>query len=270
MKSVLIVVSLIVNGGGDSDIHTPREVAKPPAALAGRWEVEQVAVDAEDRLHQLYGPDDPRLVGRTFIIDGERTSLEFGHDLYCKQRAWPVRRTTWGFLISRGFWRPPMGGRPARPSTDDFNMGVTKAQGVAAYRICPTATGNRGRSFARGYWAALYKHDRLALRADPQFILLLKRVPEDTPPQAGTFDCGKPGNETETTICAHLDLAAWDRSVALALQQYLEASPEKAEKVKSAQADYVRTRNACGQDVECIRDAQDARVDELVQLKALP
>jgi hypothetical protein len=244
--------------------------AAPPAAIAGTWEVERVAVDGQDTLHQLYGSHDPRLLGRLFIVKEDQTKLKYENVLDCRQSVWPVRRTTWGFLLSRGFPRPSMGGRRARPTSSDFDIAVADEQRVSVFPLCPPPKRKNAKPFPQGYWAAPYRNGKLALRADSQFLLLLRRVLADEKPVAGNFDCSSPANPTEETICSDFDLASWDRSVALAQRELAEAHPGKVDEQRSAEEEYLRDRNACGTNAECIDEVQVARVEELVQRKGLP
>ena len=248
-------------------------VSDPPPSVAGVWEVEELAVDGQDGLHQDYHPGDPTLIGRTVAISGERVSLHFGHDLDCQQSNWNGRKTTWGFLLSRGFPRPPMGGRSARPSADDFDLGVTAKDPVVAYPVCTEKGKGRtaGPPFPLNKWVAPLPKGKIALRADPQFILVLRRRAADAKPSAGTFDCSKLSNPTEATICGDFELASWDRSAAMALEQLTkQLTPAGKEKLRKAQDAYVRRRNACGTDAGCINNIQEDRVDLLHQLRDLP
>lgn len=266
MITLVLAATIVANGSAQS--HS--SVSGPPPALAGRWEVERVATDAQDTLHQYYKPGDPQLIGRSFHIRPDRVFFDFGRDFDCKVTRWRSRKTNWGILLSRGFWRPPMGGRPARPNVHDFDLNVKAREGAIAYPLCPTGRSGPWGAFPRSYWAVPLPDGKLVVRADPQYLLVLKRVPVDTKPEAKTFSCGKPANVTERTICGELDLAAWDRSLALALDQYLQERPEKEAQAQKEQADYLRERNACGSDAACIQRVQSSRVFELFQLKSLP
>jgi hypothetical protein len=245
----------------------------PPPPLAGVWEVEQLATDGQDSLHQQYHPGDPRLIGRTVVIAGGRVSLRFGHDLDCQQSTWKPQKTTWGYLLSRGFPRPTDGGRSARPSADDFELGVTSKQQAIAYTVCAEKVPGRAAApaFPLNNWVVSLPGGKIALRADPQFILILRRRSADAKPSAGTFDCSKPANPAESAICSDFDLASWDRSAAMARDELAkQLTPSGAAKLRKAQDDYTRRRGACGTDTACIDKLQQERVDVLCQLRNLP
>jgi hypothetical protein len=265
--------TLLVATVGTVSVGRAATVAEPPQELAGVWEVEQISTDGQDTLHQEYRPDDPRLIGRSVVIAGGRVSLHFGHDLDCQQSTWKPRKTTWGYLLSRGFPRPTDGGRSAKPSARDFDLSVTDTQPAIAYPVCVEKIPGRtaGPAFPLNDWVASLPSGKIALRADPQFILILRRRAADAKPRPGTLDCAKPANPTEATICSDFELASWDRSAAMAHDELVkQLTPPGANKLQKAQADYVRRRTACGTDTACIDHAQQERVDVLHQLKNLP
>jgi uncharacterized protein YecT (DUF1311 family) len=242
----------------------PGSAAKgnPPTEIAGTWEVEHVAVDGEDSLHWEMRPDDPREMGRTLVIAPAKVKYESGKRLDCQQSTWPPRRTTWGFLLAKGFPRPAMGGRSPTPTPRDFELKVGKGQGVTTYSLCPQA--GRDNRFPQDHWIALQGPEQIALHLDNQVLLLLRRRATDAKPQA-SFDCAKAATPTEKTICGSFQLASWDRSVALAFRRSLENQPpEKLPELRAAQKQWLHERDQCGANAECIDDHQWRRVDALL------
>jgi uncharacterized protein len=67
------------------------------------------------------------------------------------------------------------------------------------------------------------------------------------------------------TICQSFPLAAWDRSVALALKQLTDAFPEQSEDLKQSQAQWIHKRDACGTDEQCTDKSLQERVEALMQ-----
>jgi uncharacterized protein YecT (DUF1311 family) len=247
-----------------NDASAAKVNAGPPGEIAGTWDVERVAVDNEDGLHWEFKPDDPQLLGRTLLIDGGRVRFEDGKEIGCKQSAWPVRRTTWGFLFAKGFVRPEEGGRSPAPLPEDFALRVAKTEPATTYSLCPS-TGKRASRFPRDNWVAVRGSDQLALHYDNQVLLLLRRRAPGAKP-APSFDCGKAETATEKAICGSFELASWDRSVALAFRRALERqTPQKQAELRQGQKDWLRKRDACGDKSECIDDQQWQRVSELVQ-----
>jgi len=238
--------------------------ANPPVEIAGTWDVERVAVDAQDQLHWEAKPDDPQWMGRTMVIETGRVRFDDGKEIGCKPTGWPYRSTTWSFLIGRGFPRPPMGGLSRVPTPEDFGLKKLKNQRVTAYSLC-SGTGAKQSPFPTDVWVAVESPDRLALHYDNQVLLLLRRRPTDAKPTP-SFNCAKAGSVAEKTICGSFELASWDRSVALAFQQALgRLPPERQGSLKRAQEDWLRARDACGGQVDCIDEQLWRRVEDLVQ-----
>ena len=234
-----------------------------PQHLVGVWEVEHVAVDGQDQIHWSVRPEQPALVGRTLLISADEVKFEGDKAVQCKQSRWRPRRATWGYLFAKGFPRPPVGGRSPTPTPDDFDVKVNRTQQVTAYSVCPQPGPDANR-FPMDSWVALQGPDRLALHLDAQVLLLLHRRPTGAKPTA-SFDCAKAESLTEKTICGSLDLASWDRSVALAFRQALARHPEKEKDIRGNQQAWLRERDGCGGNAACIDEHLWRRVDELQQ-----
>lgn len=259
MSAALSILLLLLAG----DVKATDRGEVLPPEFAGTWEVTRVAVDKQDASHWGFLPNDPRLLGRTLIMDSVQVQFEDGKELGCKQSSWQPRQSTWGYLFGKGFPRPPDGGRGPTPSPEDFEVKVAKNERATVYSLCPSS--RRGTSrFPADSWVALLSSEQLALHYDNQVLLLLQRRPAGAKPTA-SFDCAKAASPTEKTICASFDLASWDRSVSHAWRAALDRRPQKQAHLRKAQKEWLRARDACGNKAECIDDLQWRRVDELTQ-----
>jgi hypothetical protein len=241
---------------------TPRAqstaVTATPPSLLGIWDVEQVAVDGQDQIHWEYGPDNPRYLYRALFIEG--TTVRFnGSNLHCRQERWVPRSITWSRLLARGFPRPPVGGRPVRPTISDFDLAVSPTASVTAYPICPASTKE---VFPAAAWVAVMTPDRIALRIDSSGLFILSRRPSGARPRA-SFPCAKALTVPEKTICADFDLAAWDRSVSVAWRQALER--HASDDFVATQKEWLKKRDACGAAFSCLEAQMIERVGLLVQ-----
>jgi uncharacterized protein YecT (DUF1311 family) len=230
----------------------------PPAGMVGTWDIVHVAVDGQDTTHQTYNQDDPRLMAGILVIVDSGVKLDPG-DMECEKVPWSPHPISWQALIARGFPRPRVGGRSSKPTPDDFGLKLSPSAQTTAYSICPEPKTR----FPTDTWAAISEPDSLLLRYDPQVLLVLKRRPPNARP-APSFDCARTTNPTEMTICKSFPLAAWDRSVALALKQVTEMFPERSDELKHSQGQWVRERNACGTNAKCIDDSLQNRVAALI------
>jgi hypothetical protein len=236
----LLVLPAAVNAGGVG------------ADLSGAWDVEHVAVDAEDQMHWKFHPDDPQLLGRELVIDDEQVRFNGGREANCKPPGWSPHASTWGFLMTNGFLR---GGTPyprGGISPAAFGLRASPKQSVTVYSVCSPAA-NRADApsvWVKEPWLVPQGPDRLLMRYD-EAILTLARRKAGAKPRA-SFPCSKATSPTEKTICSSFSLAAWDRSVALGWRR-LTANGTASEDLEEQKA-WLRTRDACGADAACLEE----------------
>jgi len=214
----------------------------------------------------MYQPGDPRLVGRSLLIEQGRVRLSFGQDLDCRQVQWPRRDTTWGALFEESFRRIPAGahGAPARPK--NFGLKTPRKQPVAVYSLCPPV--GAPAPLDEGQWVIASPTGDLLFREDPQYLLRLVPRDNEARPSPASFECIKARTSTQKAICMSFDLASWDRSVERALDDFVETRPERKAEVERSQIAYLKRRDSCGMDVDCVEQEEMSRVGELIQLKA--
>lgn len=81
---------------------------------------------------------------------------------------------------------------------------------------------------------------------------------------APSFDCSKVSSGQERLICGNRELSGLDVKLSVAYREKLHAAADTAP-IKQAQRDWIRSkRNACA-DVDCLKSAYTARIDELAQ-----
>jgi uncharacterized protein YecT (DUF1311 family) len=215
-------------------------------------------------MHWEFKPNDPQLLWRELVIQAQRIDFN-GADLSCEQARWIPRATNWGYLFSNGFRRAPVGGRSAIPSPADFELKVTKKDPATAYSICPRNDLRPGTGgFPMDTWVVLQAPDTLALHLTPQVLLILARRPAGATPHA-SFACSKATTPTEKKICSDYALAAWDRSVAAAWRAAVDGSPEQEQRLRQEQKEWLRKRDACGANADCLRSEMAGRVSTLTR-----
>jgi len=266
MMRVIVTVALGILGvaavPSGANAGAKSRSADPPAQLVGTWDVEHVAVDGQDTIHGHYRTDEPEFVGRTLVLDATG-KIKFGGDLTCAQRAWKPRAITWDAVFRKAYQRTPVGGRPPAATPHDFGLDLGADERGVAYSICPSPQSRA--EFPLDRWIALRQPGVLFLHVGAEYLLVLRRRPDGARP-AASFDCAKASNPTEKTICGSFDLAAWDRSVDLALRQAIEKWPAKTKLLRDLQAAWLVERNACGVDAKCIDEKLWRRVGLIPQL----
>jgi len=77
------------------------------------------------------------------------------------------------------------------------------------------------------------------------------------------MDCTKAVSVVETTICANKPLYELDAQMASIYERLIRAiAPGKAE-IKTAQREWLKTREACGEDVDCLNRSYSHRIEGL-------
>lgn len=251
---VVLATALVLSANG----QTGPRAERPPASVVGTWDVTRVAVDRQDTLHQDVHEDDPRLLGRALIITPGAVNFAYDKKVGCAQSNWRPQQSTWGALIGKGFPRPETGGRGVVPVPKDFGLKVAGSQKVTAYSFCPSKA-----AFPGDRWIAVFDDGGLAFRYDSQVLLILERRATTARPSP-SFDCAQATSPTEKAICANFELSSLDRSVALAFRQALRRQGDgEHASLRQTQKDWLKTRDECGDKVDCLDDKLSSRIDEL-------
>jgi uncharacterized protein len=120
-------------------------------------------------------------------------------------------------------------------------------------------------SLWNGAWLVPLTAGRLLTNYDNSgYVLLLQRRDPGSAINA-SFTCSKAHSIVEHAICASPTLAGYDRSVAAAWHRALSLAGDDADAVKQARVDWLRGRDACGANAECLVQAMRERVDQLMQ-----
>lgn len=263
LLAVAVLGVLVLAGSHVADAETSARKERTranglPPELAGTWEVERVAVDRADQPHWKHRPDEPELMARELAIDPESAQFSGGKEGTCKPAGWQRYLSTWGKLIAGGQSRG--GAVESDPTPIDYGIKVKRTAPVQAYAFCgrprdpkhPVVAANGWMSEP---WIAPHGRDRLIMRLDEQTLLVLARRKPDSRP-AASFPCQRAASSTEKAICGSFKLAAWDRSVALAWRKRVEGFGAAV----ADQKDWLRDRDTCGADAQCLEDKMSNRV----------
>jgi uncharacterized protein YecT (DUF1311 family) len=257
IASVLVAASVARSDGRSGSPHIPASVR----ALWGTWDVEQVAVDVQERAHWTFEPNDPRLLGRTLVLDEEGVNFN-ALEAPCAQSRWTSHASSWATVLATGFPRSGSGkhGSPSRPA--DFDLNVTANATLAVFPICEEPLKRRAlQPHLSGKWIAAMGDDKLVVGFDGAALLLLKRRSSEAKATA-SFACTDTHTLTESAICQSYELAAWDRSVAAAWRgAYKKTSTPAA--LLEEQKLWLRKRDACGAHMPCIAQQLRERVTQL-------
>jgi uncharacterized protein len=118
---------------------------------------------------------------------------------------------------------------------------------------------------------------RLAMLWRNSAIILLSHAPANTKPVA-SFDCGKAQTPVEKTICGSMELALLDSDVSDWYKGRVDSLLNRArghdkryldalKQFKNEQKEWLKQRDTCGADPECLKKSMDFRVDSLGKIE---
>ncbi|KZC43223.1 MULTISPECIES: lysozyme inhibitor LprI family protein [Rhodanobacter] len=234
--------------------------AVSPSQLQGTWEVVQVAVDRRDQPHWAWFPDDPRLLGRRLEIGAASIALD-DDSRACMQPALsdlaPGRLQD---FIGQRFPRPARFDTPTAPTLHDFGLDLPDAVVTPVQIRCTL-----GASPWNGAWLVPLPPGRLLTNYDNGGYVLVLQRREPGEAIRASFACNKAHSAVERAICASPTLAGYDRSVVAAYRRALGLAGDDAGAVKQVQIEWLRSRDACGANAECLSQAMRERVEQLMQ-----
>lgn len=237
------------------------QAATTLTALVGTWKVTHVEVDEWDQMHWLYRPEDPRLLGREALISSTMISLNNDSHDCLRPSLVPLPKIRLQKFVGQRFPRPPHYGTPTYPTLSNFGLAIADSVVLPLQISCDSEASDWD-----GSWIVPLSSDRLLTNYDNSgVILVLERhiAPEPIKP---SFPCDKARSVAERAICASAALAGYDRSIAAAYQRALKlATGDDLTQLRHEQADWLKTRNACGSDAECLAKSMRNRVDLLMQ-----
>lgn len=106
---------------------------------------------------------------------------------------------------------------------------------------------------------------RCLLTPTPKLLLggLLILLPLASPALAAGMNCAQAKTPTELAICANADLLRQDSDLSDAYAKLGAARPDGRAALRDEQRDWLRTRNRCGGNTDCIRDQTLLRLSAL-------
>ncbi len=229
-------------------------------SLQGQWDVIQVGVDRQDQSHWLYVPADPRLLGRQVHIAGSAIGMDDDSRDCLKPEFSALPKSSLQQLIGQAFPRPPHYGVALHPTLSDFRLSFPDTS-VQPLRV----SCDPDNSEWNGAWIIPLSADRLLTNYDNSGYVLVLRRHQASDPIKPSFACATAHNAAEQTICRSSTLAAYDRSVGAAYRRALKLSDDQTAPLRQAQRDWLKSRDACNVDVDCLAKSMRDRVDQLMQ-----
>ncbi|WP_156443694.1 lysozyme inhibitor LprI family protein [Burkholderia sp. MSMB1835] len=247
-----------------------------PDDIVGKWQVKEVHLNTESGRTTEYTWNDSRLNGRIFDF----THDDVLDDVYefADHCANPVAQDINASL--RDLMLRSLGGYeyPASGDVDpvrDYKLDSAKGRHIRSFNlICAKGLwqGDLGRSGGAtgnmniaGAWIALADDQKMYMRWRDETILVLTKIPLNAPIKA-SFPCGKASTATEHAICSSYQLSAFDQSIAESFTRTMaqaRASGSQTAPLAQSQRRWLKDRNACGANAQCILKTMRRRLDAL-------
>ncbi len=244
--------------------------------IQGLWQVSGVLHDHSNP-HTTRGLSndflDPKYLGRILTITPDKLVINTHYDEACAQPQLRQINSTADQLIKNSI-ATRLNSDTA--SSADLKLPLKGSQPVIAYYLLCDKTlraKDPGMTafadLSNVVWFIKLDDKQLAMSWHDQTILLLNRLNQSNTPIA-SFNCSKASTKVEQAICASHALAAYDASLSQAYNnlshQYRQArhSTDLISELKTSQRNWLKQRDACGDDKACLERVMSIRVDDLV------
>lgn len=252
------------------------EAYELPKFLAGTWQVREVHVNTSSGRSSQYRWNDPRLMWRLFIFQGNRVT----NDTENFTDTCEVTSSETTSMPLRNLMLASIGGYGFPPTTDanpvaDYELGIGSNAIVTAIRlVCSDGLWQRGLGVSysdpkfvpvSGAWIVSTSDGGIYIRWRDETILKLAETPAES--IKPTFDCASAKKVSEVAICRSTELSSLDRSIKEAFGQSVkqaELTGGNERKLRQNQQDWLIRRNACGDNERCLDQTMRDRIDELV------
>lgn len=238
-----------------------------PLNLKGDWEVKNVYVSTNISSRPDLISEDPNLVGRTVKFSDSSIQGAILVSEGCRLPAFSKRSPiSLNSLVAR-----TAGEESSDKSAGEYDLPLAGSTSVTPYLVsCKSGLfGPEGEGISN--WVIKYEDNKILTNWDSQTYLLLEKLPAKLTP-VPSFDCKKATSKTEKAICSDYELSSSDRSVALAYsisEQYIKGIgidvKNELEALKVSQRNWLKERNSCGDNTQCISDKMQNRVSVLVE-----
>ena len=247
--------------------------------MMGTWQVSKVRIDKGATRRTLYEWDDPRLLGRILAISHEAIQSDLPEDRQCLQPRALFRQMDLSPLIQVTL--PGMYERTAAEALADYELPLNLKQPAnIAWINC--RTGSFGPKLLKSSaeklalpgertWLINLDKNKLILLWYDQTVLEFDRVGSGQKPKP-SFACTMARSITEQALCQSISLASFDASIAqaykLVLKNHCEGVSGCRSQQRKQQADWVKNRNLCGGNAQCLTDAMRSRLEQLMVIQS--
>ena len=268
-----LAVAMLATPPHDAAARTHAKPAAPAGDL-GRFEVVRVVVNPFlNSAQRQYYNDDPRYVGRIFEIAPAKLAMDDG-SICTRPKRTGIRTTVPALLRKELEVYGPIK-RPVRPLSADPDLTRAPRGTLTAVRYaCASSTSSEADQTGRNWTGAVgfpLATPRRGLVWTYEVVLILAPAAAGQPIRA-SFPCAKARSASKKALCSDASLAGWDRSVAAAFRLLRDgggpddiAPEDDTPALVASQQAWVRSRDRCGADRQCLLDRMAERTDALMR-----
>lgn len=241
-----------------------------PDSIQGTWQIEEVHINTFMPSKPDLISDDPVLVGRMLKFTKNSISGDILVEQGCvKPNYTKLKDMSFDSLLKKTSEYDGSGTSQNNAISYGFKLSGSNIVHPVTISCGQGMLGPKGNTVDN--WL-VYDNNAIITNWDSDSYLVLKRLPERAQPHP-SFDCVKQNTNTEKAICSSYDLSSWDRSVAnayeIARRQIKNIGDNvelKTKKLSEEQSIWLKERNSCGADAECLQKKMSERTEFLVEL----
>ena len=215
------------------------------------WIVDKASINTESERTLSYQYNDDRLVGRSVYFNKDNITSSLPGKVDCQQPVYNVSQGSLDPLIHEAM------GDADSASAKSYELDIKENESISVINTDCKSGSFGGGDTDKNSWIAMPDSEHMLVNWNDGIILTLSPVIAGTPPTP-SFSCAKAKSPSEKAICADYELSSWDKSVNSAWKSAQAGAisvgdKELKDRIVASQKEWLKKRNACEDDVSCIR-----------------
>lgn len=225
------------------------------------WVVSKVDINNLTERTLSYQSNDDRLVGRFISFDTNSITSNLPETINCQQ---PLYKSTTSSIDS--LIHEAMGGADSA-SAKAYDLEVDGKKNIPVLNLSCHVGSFGGGDTGKNSWIGFPDNKKMLVNWFDGTILTLVPVSSNAKPEP-SFSCAKAYTPTEKIICSDYNLSSFDKSVNKAWKSAQHGAISVGnqaleEKIKKSQKAWIKKRNSCETDKECLNKSMVERLNVL-------
>lgn len=225
------------------------------------WKVNEVKINTESERTLNYQLNDDRLVGRTIVFDKSQIISNLPEKINCQLPTYSSSEKTLDSLIHDAM------GDADSANAKSYELDI---KGDKIVTVINTTCGKGsfgGGDTDKNSWIALTGNHEMIVNWYDGSILTLSPLSNGATPEP-SFSCSKAQSSSEKAICSDYELSSYDKSVNNSWKSAKEGAVsvgnnQQLKEIINSQKEWLKKRNACGSDKECLKNVMVNRLNVL-------